>query len=223
MNQEWEFEIPILDITYKPWRLFIVVCSLPGLLSFLILCFLPESPKFVLGQGNQAEAYEILQKMNRINNGKRSTLEKFEIYEESESIESRQRILESQKSRFPFLASVWNQTAPLFKPPYLWPTLLICFIQICIYFTANGFYMLYADLLNRMVTNVDDSISQRIMVCDVINMKSTEFNATNDDSIQLNAIGEVSCFRFSFNFNKRKKKNDKTLKINSFIGLHNET
>lgn len=48
LSQEWEFHIDFLDITYKPWRLFIVICSLSSLLSFLILCFLPESPKCVI-------------------------------------------------------------------------------------------------------------------------------------------------------------------------------
>lgn len=115
MNQQWQFDIPFIDITYKPWRLFLVVCSLPGLLSFLILCFLPESPKFVLGQGKHEETYRILQKMNRINNGKESKLDQFEIYEETESIENRKRMLDTQKRRFPFLASVYMQTAPLFK------------------------------------------------------------------------------------------------------------
>lgn len=161
------------------WRLYVVVCGLPGFLSFLILCFLPESPKFVLSQGKPVESYRILQKMHRINNGKGSKFEQFEIIEESESIENRLRIVEIQKSRFPLLSSIWNQTAPLFKPPYLNPTLLICLIQFWTYYTSNGFYMLYADVLNRMVTNVNDSISERIMVCDVINMMPTELNATN--------------------------------------------
>lgn len=186
-NQEWKFEVPILNITYKPWRLFIVVCGLPGLLSFFIFCFLPESPKFVLGQGKQAEAYRILQKMNRINNGKGSKLEQFEIYEEPESIENRERILECKKSRFPFLASVWNQTVPLFRPPYLCPTLLICLIQFCIYITSNGLYMHFADILNKMATNIENYSTQRVMMCDTINMKRPQHNETINE-----LIGQVS-------------------------------
>lgn len=119
------------------------------------------------------KAYEILQKMNRINNGKDSKLEEFDIIEESESIENRQRLLEVHKGSFPLLSSIWYQTVPMFKPPYLKPTALICFIQFWTVFTCNGFYMLYADVLNRMITNVDDPISQRIMVCDIINLKSS--------------------------------------------------
>lgn len=82
INQEFSFHIPFIDIIYKPWRLYIVTGSSFGFLSFLILSFLPESPKFLLSQGKQAEAYQILQKMNRINNGNDSPLEPFELYEE---------------------------------------------------------------------------------------------------------------------------------------------
>lgn len=112
-----------------------VVCSLPGLLAFAIISFLPESPKFVLGQGYQAETYEILQKINRINNGRNAKLEFFEIYEEPESIENRQRILKSKTARFPLLTCVWNQTAPLFRAPYLYSTFLICVVQFFAYST----------------------------------------------------------------------------------------
>lgn len=190
MNQQWEFKVPILNITYKPWRLFIVVCSLQSLLSFIILCFLPESPKFLLGQGKQEEAYRILQKINRMNNGKNSPLEKFDIYEEQESIENRERVLECKKSRYPFLASVWNQTAPLFRPPYLWPTLLICFIQFCIYITSNGLYMHFADILNKMATNIGSYKTSREMMCDTINMKRPQNNETIGS-----IVGQVSVLK----------------------------
>lgn len=100
--------------------------------------FMPESPKFVLGQGDKAQAYEILCRMNRINNGKQSEYEVFELSEEPDSIANRQRILKCKESRFPMLSSVWNQTAPLFKPPYLFSTVLICTIQFGIFYTSNG-------------------------------------------------------------------------------------
>lgn len=158
-----------------------VVCSLPGLLAFVIISFLPESPKFVLGQGNQAGTYEILQKINRINNGKNSQLEFFEIYEEPESIENRQRILKSKTARFPLLTCVWNQTVPLFRAPYLYSTFLICCIQFVAYSTGNGFFMFFTEILNRMGTNLDDFTNQRAMMCDVINMKLGPNNGTAEE------------------------------------------
>lgn len=180
INEDWEFYVPFIDITYKPWRLYVIACSMPGFLSFLIISFLiPESPKFVLGQGNQAEVYRILQKMNRINNGRNSKLEIFEIFEEAESIENRQRILESKNSRFPFCKTIWLQTVPLFKSTHLFSTFLICLLQFTVYATTNGFYMFTADILNKMANNLDDFTHTRMMMCDIINMKSVKNNETN--------------------------------------------
>ncbi|XP_031629386.1 synaptic vesicle glycoprotein 2B-like [Contarinia nasturtii] len=174
-NQEWQFDIPLIGITYKPWRLLLVICGLPGFLSSVILLFLPESPKFLLNQGDSKAAYQILQQINRWNNGKKSQLESFEIYEEDESIENRRRMSEAKVSRFPLLKSIWSQTVPLFKPPHLGPTLLICTIQFGIYATSNGFYMFFADILNKMAANLDSFIDPMAM-CDVINMKSTNIS-----------------------------------------------
>lgn len=170
INQQWEFDIPYIGITYKPWRMFIIVCALPGLISSIVLMFLPESPKFVLGQGNKAGAYEILQKMYRINNGSSTELEDFEIFEEPESIAARQRVLKAKESRFPLLTSIWIQTAPLFKPPYLCSTLLICTIQFGIYATSNGFYMFVPEILNTISSTVTSYVDERIPMCKIINV-----------------------------------------------------
>lgn len=176
INQEWQFDI--FNITYKPWRLYLAVCSIPGLIAFGITHYLPESPKFVLGQGQgkQAETYQILQTMNRLNNGKNSELEPFEIVEEIESIENRKRILAIENSQYPFLASVWHQTAPLFKKPYLSSTLLVCLIQFSIFYTSQGFNVFYAEILNKMALNADNN--QRGMMCDIINSKPLQPNIT---------------------------------------------
>lgn len=181
INHDWQFAIPLIGIIYKPWRLFLIVCSLPGFIVFVILIFLPESPKFVLSQGKPMEAYKILQTVNRVNNGKNSQLELFEIYEEMETIENRKRIEESKKSRFPLLTSVWIQTAPLVKPPHLLTTILICTIQFSIFATSTGFYMFFAEILNKMATNLDNFVDQRMMMCDIIHMKSAQFNGTSNE------------------------------------------
>lgn len=150
-----------------------------------------ESPKFVLGQGKSAEAYEILQTVYRINNGKGSSLEEFDILEDTESIENRKRTLENTQSRFPLLKSIWTQTAPLFKPPYLFSTVLICLIQFPIFMTGTGFFMFFAVVLNKMATNVNDTVNERIMMCDVINMHSIPFDGQTDV-----VSSSVSFFRF---------------------------
>lgn len=187
INQQWEFDVPYIGITYKPWRAFMIVCALPGLISSIVLIFLPESPKFVLGQGNKAAAHEILRKMYRINNGSKTELEDFEIFEEPESIANRQRILKAKESRYPLLTSIWIQTAPLFRPPYLTSTLLICTIQFGIYATSNGFYMFVPEILNKISSTVTSYTNERIPMCKIINMDSV-----NVTSVELDLGIEVS-------------------------------
>lgn len=189
INQDWQLQIPLIDLTYKPWRLFIIVCGLPGFLSALSLCFLPESLKFIHGQGNKKGAYQILKKMNRLNNGKNSQLEVFEIHEETESIRNRRRNLNSQNSRFPLLKTIWNQTAPLFKPDYLRSTILICTIQFGIYATSNGFFMFFAEILNKMSTNLNSFTDERMMMCDIINMKPVNISSIeNNEEVNMTHI-----------------------------------
>lgn len=172
INLNWQFDVPFLDLTYKPWRLFIIVCALPAFISALALCFLPETPKFVLSQGDQTGAYEILRNINRWNNGKNAPFDSFEIQEEAESIANRQRNMKNKDSRFGMLKTIWHQTAPLFKRPYLKSTVFLCMTQFSVYFACNGFYMFFAEIVNKMSTNLDDFYNQRIMMCDAINMKA---------------------------------------------------
>lgn len=170
----------MIGITYKPWRLFFIACSFPNLVAVIILIFLPESPKFVLGQGDESGAYEILRKMHRINTGKTVEFEVFDIYEELESIESQKRRLEcSQKSRFPFFSSVWTQTIPLFRPPYLLATLILCGTQFSLYAISSGFFMFFADILNRMVINLKDIADPRMPMCEVINLNTAKITTAS--------------------------------------------
>lgn len=174
INQDWTFDVPFIDIQYKPWRLFIIVCGIPGFITSIALFFLPESPKFVFNiLGDERRAIEILEQMNRWNNGQGSNLNVFNIREETESIENRRRILANKNSRFPLLKSVWTQTAPLFQTSHLRSTLLICTIQFGIYATSNGMFMFFADIMNRMAHNVDGISDQRLKMCDIINMINT--------------------------------------------------
>lgn len=170
INQDWMFYIPVLDIVYKPWRLFLIVCGLPGFVSFFVLMFLPESPRFVLGLGDPSGALKILEKMNRWNGGNKDALEMFEICEEAESIANRRRIMDNKNSRFPLIKSVWDQTAPLFKPPYLGSTLLICSIQFMVYVTSNGVYMWFPDIVNRVASRLEDIGDDRIKICEAIHL-----------------------------------------------------
>lgn len=170
INQSWEFYIPWIGVTYKPWRLFFIVCALPELIAFVILLFIPESPKFLLDNGKSDEAYNVLQKMNRWNNGKHSQLEPFQIVNENQK----------RNDGVTLINSVWNQTIPLFKPPLLRSTILICAVQFSFLYTAQGVNVFFVDILNKIAVNSENLVDNRMSMCDIINMKPTQLITTLD-------------------------------------------
>ncbi|MBN3307838.1 SV2B protein, partial [Amia calva] len=61
------FQLGSLD--FQSWRLFVVLCSVPSISSaFIFGLFMPESPKFLMEAGQEAEAIEVFLKMFTFNN-----------------------------------------------------------------------------------------------------------------------------------------------------------
>lgn len=50
INQSWSFVIPVIQVQYRPWRLFLMACGFPSLFCGIVLLFFPESPKFTFSQ-----------------------------------------------------------------------------------------------------------------------------------------------------------------------------
>lgn len=69
MTMDWEY--PIFNfLIYKPWRMYILISGLINAICFVVLLFLPESPKFMLALGKQEEALNILKWVYTKNTGK---------------------------------------------------------------------------------------------------------------------------------------------------------
>uniref|UniRef100_A0A7G3AZ92 Putative synaptic vesicle transporter svop n=2 Tax=Lutzomyia longipalpis TaxID=7200 RepID=A0A7G3AZ92_LUTLO len=198
MNNTWAFDIPFLGITYKPWRLFLVVCGLPDLFCALSLLILPESPKFVLSQGRQTDTIKILQRIYGINTGQdRETLKICAIIEEYESLASRKHNEQNMKGNFRVLKSMYNQTAPLFMGEHLRKTIIACTLQFGIFVSSNGMYMFFPDILNRVATHMEQlGGNYTATICDaVINTKvdireilTASDNATCDVKLDISAF-----------------------------------
>lgn len=63
---QWSFVSGGFEL--NSWRLLIALTALPSLLSASLLARYPESPRFLLVQGKDQEALDILTKMHRMNN-----------------------------------------------------------------------------------------------------------------------------------------------------------
>lgn len=156
IDQDWYFYVPIIDILYKPWRLFILICGLPSLFSGLALIKMPESPKFILSQGKSDEAIQILRRMYCINTGNEKEEFIVELVPETEATESG------------IISLIWSQTAPLFKAPHLKTTIIACILQFWIFVTSEGIFLWFPDIVNRVSSYTEENPYERITICEII-------------------------------------------------------
>jgi MFS family permease len=90
------------------WRLFVMLCAIPCLLSILIVCrFVPESPRWLCTQGRSDEALEIIRKASSKTNGQDAD---FLFPQGMQLVEE-----EVEESDF----------CELFSPKWLWTTLTL--------------------------------------------------------------------------------------------------
>ncbi|XP_053698215.1 synaptic vesicle glycoprotein 2B-like [Sabethes cyaneus] len=182
INQEWQLMIPFLRVVYRPWRLFLVVCSLPGLLSGLALYWLPESPKFDLHQGKQQQTIHTLQWMHHNNSGKKVSplpISTIVSDEDDKQFEERRAVLTNAKGFRATMRLVWEQTAPLFRKPYLKTALIVCFLHFGTYFTSHGMYMFFPEILDKMVETYAAGISN-VTLCSVVYKQGSKMMVETD-------------------------------------------
>ncbi|XP_059054594.1 uncharacterized protein LOC131848685 [Achroia grisella] len=169
---EFSFYIPFLDIFYRPWRLLVVACAVPYMISSVLLLFTPESPKFLSATGQKEKVLEVVKNIYSVNH--RQHKETFPV--ESILVESQTEKCPEDKGIKAILSSMRDQTVPLFKPPLLPWTCLTCFVQFGIFATTNGFYVWFPTILNAVVNH--DGGPMRI--CDILsNSNDVSSNGTD--------------------------------------------
>nr|XP_023023357.1 synaptic vesicle glycoprotein 2B-like [Leptinotarsa decemlineata] len=144
LPEEWSYEISGLNVSFRPWRLLMIVYSLPCLFFAVLVFFLPESPKYLISQGKHQEALAILRKIFSINSGKSE--DEFPvssiIWEETSEV--------NHEKNEGLLRSMWEQTAPLFRKEYLLRTMMVSMLQFIMFFTTAAVIMWYPTVLNLM-------------------------------------------------------------------------
>ena len=67
ITMEWKFVLFHGYFVYAPWRLYMLILSSLSLICFILINFLPESPKFLFSVGKHEEALSVLNKINDTN------------------------------------------------------------------------------------------------------------------------------------------------------------
>lgn len=63
----FDVHIPLMSMRYRPWRLLMLIISIPGILGVISMVFLHESPKFLLSSGRTEDALVGLTKIYNYN------------------------------------------------------------------------------------------------------------------------------------------------------------
>lgn len=204
INQDWTIYIKPLDLLFKPWRLFLIVCGTPSVICGLVMLFMPESPKFTFSNGDEQKTLKILERMYALNTGK--SCESFDVTSLMKDEEFGEN---NNKKSTNFFYFMWTQTIPLFKYPHLKNILTVCFIQFCILNASNGFWTFFPEITNKISIWQKDSSHFASTVCQILGDTKIISNGTLVDTLcvtkletsaydNIFILGFVYCFGWLF-------------------------
>ncbi|XP_047998591.1 putative transporter svop-1 [Leguminivora glycinivorella] len=181
-NLTFRHPISWLSLDYRPWRLLMQIISVPGVVGCVGMLGLLESPKFLLSKDPE-QALVVLRSMHAWNEaGKTFTVDAVYM-EESLQVEASS-----------FLRRMWDQTAPLFKPPLLKNNLKLYYILLCAYMTSTG-YTMWVPTMTNAYFNGDDSSGQAFCTVASKAASSSSSESTDcDNVIQSLTLYAVMCY-----------------------------
>ncbi|KAB0800236.1 hypothetical protein PPYR_05976 [Photinus pyralis] len=170
---EWSFEVPLIGVLFKPWRLLQIAYGLPSIIFAACIFLLPESPKYLLANGKETEALLILRKMYTLNTGKSSV--EFPVI----------RLLLDEdiadvKNNKGFFRPLFKQTCSLFSKQFAIKTFAICILQFGVVLVTFGFYLWYPEVMNHMRVFERENIGEKSSICRAIKYQSVHKHSTNE-------------------------------------------
>lgn len=171
INLDINFHIPVINIEYKSWRLFMVICGLPGFICGLIFLCFPESPKYLLSTDKQEETLNALRMIYSINTGKeRTTFPVLEILKDPDTTMA-PKVTKFHKSQTfcSILNSMWKQTAPVFSKEYIRATVIASLLIFVVHSSGVGLYMWFPEILNKVVRQLNENPNAEATICGIYN------------------------------------------------------
>lgn len=154
---------------YNSWRIFLLVCSLPSFVVAILLIFLPESPKFLLSQGDREGALNIFRKIYQINTGKQDDF--YPVKELLDEFPKTEEEIEKEKEEVGkcrnMLSDIVDNSRQLFISPILKFTLISITINFTFHIGYYGLMMWFPELFNRFNEYSQAHRGQEASVCEV--------------------------------------------------------
>ncbi|EDV42338.2 uncharacterized protein Dana_GF17931 [Drosophila ananassae] len=143
-----EIEYPIVgDLVLRSWRLLGCSWVVPGILSFFLLFFMPESPKFFFTMGQTQKGLAVMEWISRRNTGRPLTPEQIVWLHRFQAFSQVRR----QKADQHLLGSMLSDAMPLFRKPYLVTYTGACMTMFLLGMVSNGFGIWFTAMRNRLL------------------------------------------------------------------------
>lgn len=154
--------LPLQIHGFSSWRVFILLNTIPSLLAFTGLVFLPESPKFLLTLGKNKESLRILNEIYYWNTGGTDAYPvKFLSPPETLTPRTRKNISTKQ---------ICGQFREIFAKERIWKTINFCSVIFAITFVGFGTYMWLPITISYYLEDIEDPFD----ICTVIEQSSSE-------------------------------------------------
>lgn len=127
----------VLGMKFSSWRVLILTNSGLSILALVGLYFLPETPKYVLIQGQHDKALEVLRWIFVKNTGK--SVSEYPV--RRIMMQSNGANLANISGVKDALKMIWSQTTPLFYRERCLHTINICIILFAVYCISQGLFM----------------------------------------------------------------------------------
>ncbi|XP_059054633.1 synaptic vesicle glycoprotein 2A-like [Achroia grisella] len=154
LTKDWHFYIFGTSFVIHAWNLFLLATALIPLITGLVFFCMPESPKFLMSRGRNAEAMQIFKRIYAMNTGKPMEDYPIKLLVEEKS--------EQQAEGLAALRGGWSQLAPLFRPPHLKWLMLICVIHVCCMFGSNTIRLWYPQLASMIDSGSNEGLCSAI-------------------------------------------------------------
>lgn len=152
-----------------------VVCGLPGFLIGLVFIVLPESPKYLLSVGKEADTLEVLQTMYHKNTGKdKDAFPIVHILKDTDTAKAPKPLYDKSEGLMSIPSALWKQTVPLFGKKYLRVTLICCVVQFMVYTTSNGMYVWFPEIVNEVRQYLNENPDTHMSICTIYDMPGND-------------------------------------------------
>ncbi|KAH8398465.1 hypothetical protein KR215_005769, partial [Drosophila sulfurigaster] len=191
--RDWDFVL-FESLAIHSWQIFLFVCALPSLISGFVLWTMPESPKFLMSQGRNAEALQMLQKIYHINTGKPKdtypvSLINEAIYTIDDKSESKtEPVKRESRTVLESLRAGMQQMKPMFHKPLLGLALQIYTMQFAMFLGLNTIRLWLPQLFSSMA-DFEAEFDESAEMCTILeySINKTAETLTNHE----NACAEV--------------------------------